>query len=179
MTETTAEFSRTVLVDQVPTRGMEMDVEASPAECAALARRFDLQSVDALSAHLRLKAIAGGTLVRVAGRLSARVVQTCVVTLEPVPAAVEEEFDLTYGGDGNGEEEGDIELSFEDADPPEPIVGGTIDVGEAVAEHLALALDPFPRKAGVAFEEPPEPPEEAPARPSPFAVLGRLRQKKG
>lgn len=179
MSEPTAEFSRPVLVDQVPTRGVEMDIEANPAERAALARRFDLQSVDALSAHLRLRAIAGGTLIRVDGRISAKVVQTCVVTLEPVPAMVEEEFELTYGGEEPDDEAGEIELSFDDADPPEPIVGGAIDVGEAVAEHLALALDPFPRKADAAFDEPVDPPEEQPAKPNPFAVLERFRQKKG
>lgn len=179
MSEATPEFSRPVLVDQVSTRGMDMDVEANPAERAALARRFGLQSVDALSARLRLKAMAGGTLFRVWGTLSARVVQTCVVTLEPVPATVEEEFELTYGGEGADDEAGEIELSFDDADPPEPIVAGAIDVGEAVAEHLALALDPFPRKADAAFDEPAEPPADEPAKPNPFAVLERFRQKKG
>lgn len=172
------EFSRPVLVDQIPTRGMEMNVEANAEERAALAERFGLQAVERLSAHLKLKAIAGGTLFRVRGTLSAAVVQTCVVTLEPVPAEVEEEFELTFGG-AEEDEGGELELSFDDADPPEPIDGGAIDVGEAVAEHLALALDPFPRKAGAAFDEPPEPPPDDEAKPHPFAALARLQQKKG
>lgn len=179
MTETTPEFSRLVLVDQIPTRGMEMSVEANAAECAALARRFDLQSVDSLSARLRLKAIAGGTLFRVDGHISARVVQTCVVTLEPMPAKVEEDFDMIFGGEEADAEGGELDLSFDDADPPEPLVDGGIDIGEAVAEHLVLALDPFPRKAGAAFAEPPEAPVEEAEKPNPFAVLERLRQKKG
>jgi uncharacterized metal-binding protein YceD (DUF177 family) len=179
MTETNPEFSRIVLVDQVPSRGMEMPIEANAAECAALARRFDLRSIEALSARLHLKAMAGGTIFRVGGHISARVVQTCVVTLEPIPATVEEDFDMTFGGQEDDDEGGELDLSFDDTDPPEPLADGGIDVGEAVAEHLALALDPFPRKAGAAFIEPPEAPIEEAEKPNPFAVLEQLRQKKG
>lgn len=179
MNEWQPEFSRPVLVDQVPTRGMEMEVEADAAERAALAKRFGLRSVDALSARLKLKAIAGGTLFRVHGELSAKVVQICVVTLEPVPAKIAEEFELTFGGDEADDEAGELDLSFEDADPPEPIVGGAIDIGEAVAEQLALALDPFPRKAGAQFAESAAASPKDEGKPHPFAVLARLQQKKG
>ncbi|MBC7952498.1 MAG: DUF177 domain-containing protein [Rhodospirillaceae bacterium] len=175
----TPEFSRPIRVDHISAAGMRVDVEAKPEERAALAERFGLASIDLLKAQLHLKAIAGGALVRLDGTITAKVVQNCVVSLEPMPAKVKEEFSLTFGA-GAPEEVGDeIELSMEDEDPPEPIIDGVIDVGEAVAEHLSLALDPFPRKAGIAFEGGEEPTPAEVKKPSPFAVLAQLRKNKG
>lgn len=173
----TPEFSRPVLVDHLSARGTEMDVEAGVEERVALARRFDLMEIVSLRARLRLRPLGGGPLVRVTGSLSAEVVQTCGVTLAPVPATVAEDFELTFGPAEAGQEE--VEFAYDDEDPPEPIVGGAIDVGEAVAEHLSLALDPFPRAPGATFEPTPEPADEARARPNPFAVLAGFQQKKG
>lgn len=175
----TPEFSRHVRVDQIPAAGITVELSAKPAELVALAERFDLQSIQDLNATVTLKALAGGALVRVDGRFIAHVVQTCVVTLDPVPATVEEEFSLTFGAAEPEEPGVELELSLDDQDPPDPIVDGIIDVGEAVAEHVALTLDPFPRKPGIAFEcGDPEPVEEE-KRPSPFAVLAQLRKNKG
>lgn len=173
------EFSRMVRVDQIPAAGITMDLVAKPAELAALAERFGVQSIDRLEANVRLKAMAGGALIRLDGSFSAEVVQTCVVTLEPVPARVEEDFSLTYGAPEPEEPGEEIELSLDEEDPPDPIVDGGIDVGEAVAEHVALALDPFPRKPGIAFESAPDEPAEEERKPSPFAVLAQLRKNKG
>lgn len=176
---TASEFSRLVRVDQIPSRGTEMRIEAGPEERAALAERFGLQAIGSLRAELKLKAIAGGTLFRVRGDLVADVVQTCVVTLEPIPAHVEESFALIFGPGQDEEDGADLDMAFEDEDPPEPVEDGAIDVGEAVAQHLSLALDPFPRKEGVGIEEAPPAEVEEEAKPNPFAVLARLREKKG
>ncbi|MEW5729647.1 MAG: DUF177 domain-containing protein [Pseudomonadota bacterium] len=172
------EFSRPIRGEQVPMAGVEHDIEANEKERAALAERFGLLAVNRLTATVKVKPFRGGQLFRVTGRLSADVVQACVVTLEPVPAKVVEDFQVTFGPE-SGEEEGDeVEISLEDEDFPDPMVGGIIDIGEVVAEHLALGLDPFPRARGAkvpkAFSEP-EPAEE---KPGPFAALARLRQKK-
>lgn len=176
---TTLEFSRPVRVEQIPGNGMEMDVAAKPVEREALARRFQVRSIEALSATVHLRSVAGGALVRVDGTLTAKVVQTCVVSLEPVPQEVSEKFSMNFSADTPDTVPGtELELSVDDEDPPDPIVGGMIDVGEVVAEQLALALDPFPRKAGVAFEEAEEEAPEPEKRPSPFAVLAALRKNK-
>lgn len=170
------EFSRPVLVDTIPTRGMDMEVEASAAECAALAQRFAINKVGELRAKAHLRALAGGSLFKVDGHIHAVVEQTCVVTLEPVEQVIDESFMITFGA----EEESDtveLDLSLDDDDPPEPLTDGAIDLGEVVAEHLALALDPFPRKAGAGL---PEIKEEAPIREekvSPFAALAAFKQK--
>lgn len=177
------EFSRPVRVDRIPAAGMTLDLEAKPAERAALAERFGVQSIESLRAEVTLKAIAGGALVRVDGHLAAQVVQTCVVTLEPVPETVDEDFSLSFGVEEPDEVGAEIELSLDEEDPPDPIVDGVIDVGEAVAEHLALALEPFPRKPGIAYEggddEAGTATAEQDRKPNPFAVLAQLRKNKG
>lgn len=170
------EFSRPVLVDVISTRGIDMDVEANEAECVALAQRFGIDRVVSLKAKAQLKALAGGNLFRVDGHLFAVVQQTCVVTLEPFEQQVDESFVIVFGADPDSDSV-ELELSFDDDDPPEPLVDGAIDVGEVVAEHLALALDPFPRKAGAELPDRPEEPVEIEEKVSPFAALAAFKQK--
>lgn len=174
------EFSRIVRVDRIPASGMHLDIEAKPAERAALADRFAIQSIGVLRAELTLRVLAGGAVVRVSGHVEAEVVQTCVVTLEPVAQTVSEDFVLSFGTEQSDEQPmTEIELSLDEEDPPDPILDGTIDVGEAVAEHVALALDPFPRKPGITFESGDDREVEEEKRPNPFAVLAQLHKNKG
>jgi uncharacterized metal-binding protein YceD (DUF177 family) len=162
-----SEFSRPVEISRLPEGGTEMAIAATPAECAALARRFSLLALDWLEAALRLEWVAG-RLLRLEAMLSAEVVQACVVTLEPVRSQVEDRFVLLYG---TAAETSDV-MMREDEEVLEPIVDGRIDVGEAVAQQLALAIDPFPRAPGAVA---PSAPGEGMA--SPFAALAKWRKK--
>lgn len=172
------EFSRPVQVALLPARVTRQSIAAEPGECVALVERLGLVELKSLSAKLSLEPLAGGK-VRVNGRLTAEVVQGCVVTLAPLEASVTDEFELTFGPPDAEMDDGDeIELSWDSEDPPDPIIDGCIDLGEVVVEHLALALDPFPRAPGAAFEPPPEPENPPDDRVKPFAVLATLRQKK-
>ncbi|MBI2236702.1 MAG: DUF177 domain-containing protein [Magnetospirillum sp.] len=170
------EFSRPVRVERLGAAGSDFEIEANEAERRALAERLDLVELSSLSARLRLKLLSGG-LVRLSGRLSAEVVQSCVVTLQPVAASLDVAVELTYGPD-DADGDGEVELTFEGDDPPDAIVDGTIDMGEAVAEQLALELNPFPRAPGAVFEAPAEAPDTAAERRNPFAALAGLREKK-
>ncbi|HXQ51965.1 MAG TPA: DUF177 domain-containing protein [Stellaceae bacterium] len=144
------EFSRLVEVPRALGKDVTLAIAASPAECAALAQRFDLVSLDRLEAELRLERLAG-ELVRLTATLIADLAQSCVVTLEPIATRVEENFTLLYG---TAETAREIVLDSE-AETVEPYDGVRIDVGEAVAQQLSLALDPFPRAPGASIE--PEP----------------------
>ncbi len=192
MSAPTPELSRIVIADKVTTGGGHEVVKATEAECAALAARFDLVSVAGLTAKLRLRRVRSD-FIKVTGELEADVVQRCVVTLEPVPAHVKEDFSALYAPDHliPKEEEEDESDHFQflggDEDFPEPMPGGRIDIGELVAQNLSLALEPYPRKDGVEFtpiledvgpdtlslteDSPPEPP-----RQNPFAALSRLKK---
>lgn len=138
------EFSRPERVDAIGEREREVAIEADATERAALAERFGLIAVDTLSADLTLRREATGIVVR--GRVRGRVRQACVVTDEPVDTEIDEPIALRFVAAGeSGEEE--IELGAEDLDTV-PLEGGAIDLGEAAAETMALALDPFPRAPG-------------------------------
>jgi len=175
----TPEFSRPERVEKLPPRGRAIEVIASAAERAALAKRFGILDIAQLSATLRLIPVGRGALVRLVGQVSAEVTQACIVTLEPVAEHVEAEFEMAFGPDVEEEELGEIDLTFEAEDPPDPIVDGVIDVGEAVAEQLALALEPFPRAVGAEFVAPPEAAPEPVEKANPFAALAAFRKNDG
>ncbi len=142
---------------------------ASPGECAALARRFGIPAVNRLRAELLLRPEPGGG-VRVGGRLAAEVVQDCCVTLEPVVQQVEEAVDLRILPPGQDPADDDP-----DAPGRGPGRGGRRgDLGEAMAEQLALALDPYPRAPGAELPEAGAEPD--PAR-TPFGALSALRKR--
>lgn len=158
MTETShrLEFSRRVSIQGVPEAGRTYRFEATEGERAAVARRLDLAGVERLEAEFDVVPEGQGVLAR--GRFEAVVVQACVVTLQPVTSRVEGEIvqrfspvgqDLTAGGT-------EIEVDALAEDPPEPPVQGAAELGELVVEHLALALDPYPRVPGVSVELPHE-----------------------
>ena len=165
------EFSRPVDVLRLPQAGAIYEIEATGEERAALATRFDLLALDKLAARVQLTPVAGG-FYRLSARLEADLTQACVVTLEPVPSRIDEEFSLLYGA---VDEQKLLELDS-DSETVEPIEGGHLDIGEAVAQQLSLALDSFPRAPGVEAAQ--KAAVAAPEKPldSPFAVLAKLRK---
>jgi len=167
----TPEFSRPLALARVPPEGREEHLTATPAERAALALRFGIPAVKRFAADLRLAPEPGGG-VAITGRLSAEVVQDCVVTLEPVTQQLEEEVHLRILGPG--------ETYSDDPEAPDEVEapGGVAELGEALAEQLSLALDPYPRAPGAALpgEGGEAPPEAAPKNP--FAALASLKGRK-
>ena len=164
-----AEFSRPVAVARLAPGETVFDIAATPAECAALARRFGLVALDRLVARVVVEPVEGG-LVRVTAELSATVVQECVVTLEPVTSTIAEPVTLLFS---EGAAPAEPVLSAE-AEPVEPICGGIIDIGEAVAQHLSLALDPYPRAPGAAALIPETGGDEG---GSAFAALAKWKER--
>jgi hypothetical protein len=173
-----APFSRIVRVDAVPRGGQNMTIEASPAEREALASLYQVPAITALTAALRLER-AGQDGVRVSGAVHGELTQTCVVSLEPFAATVDEDIDVKFAPQsepdsasrGNGETE---RFSIEDEDEPDPIIEGKIDVGALAAEFFALGLDPYPRKPGVEFVAQ----VDSPPADSPFAALAAKLAKR-
>jgi len=134
------ELSRPLALTAIPPAGQEVEVIASPAECRALAQRFALPAIERLSCAFALNR-EPGAVVRASGILRAEVVQVCRVTLDEFPAFVEERFTVCFVPAGSES------ASFDPEAPDEiPYAGGVLDLGEAAAEQLALALDPWPRK---------------------------------
>lgn len=139
----TPEFSRRYALDSLGSAPRKLSLEATAEERAALAARFGLVTLDALTAMATLAASARG--IEVSGQLKAAVVQSCVVTAEPVAALIDEPFTLRFvEPDLLASDAEETELSDDDCDLIE-IDSGAVDLGEAVAQTLGLALDPFPR----------------------------------
>jgi uncharacterized metal-binding protein YceD (DUF177 family) len=171
-------FSRVMRVDALPKEGQPVAIEANAAERAALAAFLKLPSIEALSASLTLMRLANGG-VRVTGAVHGELTQVCVVSLEPLPATVDEEIDVRFAprtdeGAPRRPSAEPEKFSMTDEGEPDPIVDGKIDLGALAAEFFALGLDPYPRKPGVSFESPKEPE----ATVSPFSALASLAQKK-
>ncbi len=160
----TRELSRPYPRERVG-EGAAFFVEANEAERAALARRMGLVAVKSLTCGFELSRPEGGA-IPASGVLRALVVQVCVISLEPFEAEVEDEFAVRFVPAGTEAE--DIDLDAPDEIPYE---GNMLDLGEAAAEQLALALDPFPRKPDAQL------PAEIAAPANPFAALGKLKQQ--
>ena len=159
------EFSRPMALGLVGPGGRHEEITASAGECAALATRFGILGIGALHAVLDMAAEPDGTVI-VRGVLRADVTQACVVTLDPVTQRVEEAVGLRLLPPGREPEDGP-----EDLDEIASDRGAVVDLGEALAEQLSLALDPYPRAPGA---ELPAEAQEAPA--TPFAALAALRR---
>ena len=161
----TPEFHRPLSLDRIGTHGLDIAVEATAAECAKLAERMKLPAVHSLACTFHLIR-EGRDTVLARGHLRARVTQTCVVSLEDFEATVEEVFQVRFVP--SGEETDDIDP---DSDDEIPFEGNLIDPGEAAAEQLGLALDPYSRMPGVVLNE-----AEPEAKPHPFAALSGLKK---
>lgn len=169
------EFSRTVETNAVGEVGLEVGFEANEAERAALARRFGLPGIDRLVASARLRRAADGR-IRAKVTFDADVLQSCVVTLETVAGRVSEDFEASFGDVAEIEREFEIEVDVDEEDPPEPIRAGRMELGELVAQHLSLALDPYPRKPGAELPAEVVPPAEPERRP--LAEVVKLAQNR-
>lgn len=175
-----AEFSRPLSLDRIGSTQHREEIAATDKERVDLAERFSLLSLDTLTASFTLKRVRKD-LVRVKGHVTAALAQACVVTLDPVPARIDERFEVDFL-EGVQPAETDVELDAEAAEAPEPAPDGWIDLGELAAEQLGLALDPYPRKPDA--EVPAAWKAEAAAEPAPaesvnpFSVLEKLKSSK-
>jgi len=139
---TDPEFSRPHRLDQIGAGESDVRITADEGERAALSRRFGLKTIETLDAVYHLRRDAQGVVAR--GHLSARLTQACVVTGDPLPAKVEQDFAIRFVPEPTTTGEDEVELTEDECDTVF-YSGGTIDLGEAAAETMALELDSYPR----------------------------------
>lgn len=172
---------RRIQVADVPPTGKHVKLEPSEAERRALAKYLGIVAVDALSCNFEVHHWGRDGLV-VHGRLDADVVQTCIVSLEPVPEHVSDDFEVRFtahetpatGRTGKAAEDDEDEGVPVDIDAPDVLDDGGVDLGVIATEYLALGLNPYPRKDGAAFSDHVE---EAQGENRPFAGLDKLVSK--
>ena len=145
-----------VIVAQIPEAGLHREIEADAAARQAMAATAGLREVVSARAAFDLVLKSDGK-VHVTGRVTARVGQDCVVTLDPIENEVDETVDLIFAPPEQIPQLADLvdddpDDDAEVPDPPEPIVNGQIDLGRIATDALFLGIDPYPRKEGAVFE---------------------------
>lgn len=169
-------FSYIVKVGNVSANPAEVRLHADPQELKGLADLWAVESVLQLEALVQIARWKKDGL-RIKGRVRARIIQACVVSLEPVETDIDEEIDQIFVPEGSKlarivtGENSEMVLDPDGPDLPELFIGDTIDAGAIVAEFAALAIDPYPKKPGVEFSGHIEDTAENDKRPSPFAAL--------
>ena len=166
------DFAHRLALDRIRD-GDRVDLVADEAECAAIAKRLGLASLDRLEAHAVIA--SKGEQVRATGLVKASLAQYCVASNEPVPERIDECFELLFLPEPKGRPDDEVELGAQELD----VIfhdGAGIELGAAIADTLALSLDPYPRgpnadealkAAGVLSEE----------QAGPFAALAKLKGK--
>jgi uncharacterized metal-binding protein YceD (DUF177 family) len=168
-------WSRKLRLHELARGPVELRLEPDAAERARIARDLRLESLPALAADLRVRPWLDGA--EITGRLRATVEQLCSVSLEPFEQPLEGVIEVRAvpAGSPNAPAPAahELELDADAPDPPDVLEDDSIDLAAYVVEHLALELDPFPRKPGAEFDyQPPTEPE------SPFAALKALKDPK-
>lgn len=168
-------WDKPVKLHELSRGSVRLELEPSAEQRAEIAKRFKLQSLPSLKATVTVKPWLDGA--ELAGRFDAIVEQVCGVSLEPFEQDVWGAIDLRVVPPGSphaaAHEGGELELDPDAPDAPDVLDSDAIDVAAYVVEHLALEIDPFPRKPGVTFDY--ETPE---AETSPFAALKKLTEPK-
>jgi uncharacterized metal-binding protein YceD (DUF177 family) len=141
-----SEFPHPMTAAEARRQAGPLHLTATPEECTAIAARFGLIALDRLEADLLFT--CDGDSIGITGSLLADVVQSCVATGEPLPALVATPITVRFVPNDRLEaEEADAEVELV-GDELDIIgyAGGRFDLGDMVAETMALALEPFPRR---------------------------------
>jgi uncharacterized metal-binding protein YceD (DUF177 family) len=169
------EFARVVELRQIrDLERFDFDIAPTPREAEALARLLDARSVRKMRFRGRLTPLARGGW-RLEAELGATVVQSCVVTLDPVTTRIDQPVRRSFLPESPALA-AEIVVDPEEDDEAEPL-SDRIDLGRVATEALALALPAYPRKPGASLGPETAPPDED--APKPFAALAALRGKIG
>ena len=167
------ELSRAVPIAALSNTMSHFSVEANEVECLALATRFDVTKLVFIKGMLTARLSSDKKRVFVGGQVAARVIQPCVVTMEPVETRIEENIELVFSCEPPEKWPDELDLSEAEENFPEPIQGDRIDFGEIAAQAISLGIPDYPRASEAVFN-----PEalglDAPE--SPFIKLKNLKK---
>jgi uncharacterized metal-binding protein YceD (DUF177 family) len=170
-------WSHPVRLAEVARGPVRVRLEPDASTRAQIAKDLGVVSFPTLTADLTVKPWLDGA--EISGRFDGVVEQICGISLDAFEQPISGEIEVRVVPPGSTSapaepEGGEIELDPEAPDPPEVLDSDVVDLAACLVEHLALTVDPFPRKPGVEFDYSPDPEVE-----SPFAVLKRLKGDEG
>lgn len=172
-----SELPRLVSVHEIPAAGKSISIEASDEERKRIAKRLTLQELNHFYGNIRITPFNKRQFVS-EGTVSAKIVQTCVVSGEPMTTELSFELERTFEEGADifaGLNVEDDEISDPDEEGPDPIIDGKIDIGEAAVEELALQIPPYPRLPGVVSADIIEDSVDDNDTENPFAALASLK----
>ena len=168
-------FDAVIRIDRLPATGRELKVALDEPTRAALATVLRLTAIDSFVATLTVAPLRGG--IRAQGRLVADIVQPSVVTFEPVGQHVDEVIDRVFLPEAQAHKPtpgSELFIDLEDEDFPDHIDGPEVDLSVLLTETLALAIDPYPRRAGESLDSLGIDLGNGPS--GPFAALEKLKK---
>jgi len=174
-------------IGDLPAAGRMLEIEAAPAERRAIAAAYGVKDIEGFRAQMLLQPVGEGG-ARLTGRLKAQLTQTCVVSLRPVAAVIDEEFARTFlpaerieamhpPRRGGRKVKAELVVDLEEDEPPERLHGEAIDLAAILLEEFALALNPYPRHPDATLRGAREA-DDRRREDSPFAVLRGARRGK-
>ncbi len=181
-TQEWSHFIETAEIDHKLTK-----IEVSPAEelYPALCKRLDIHAIENFTVQFGLKRNSVNKVIQVTGKITATVNQKCVVSTEPVPEKIEDEFESWYAEPNQAvsfakakrermtEKEREEQPMLEEYDDPETVIDGKVDLGELAVQYLSLSLNPYPRSADASYDSnyPPMGDEPEGVYDNPFSAL--------
>lgn len=172
------ELSRPIIVDELPSHGKKIDLTPTSDELAAIAKRLGLVTLDSLSGNISIRPEMGRE-ISAEGKITAELVQNCVVSGDPVPQTITFDLVRRYSEDASefddlGDDDDVIGDQMDEG--PDPIEDGVLDVGEAAVEELALQIPAYPRAPGAEFNDIVDDIKDDELKPNPFAKLAALKK---
>lgn len=179
------EWSHLIVSDDVGTACLRVKISPKADIFPVLCRRLGVYSIESLTTDLELRRNSINKVIHIKGSISAKIHQKCVVTAEPVQETIEDTFDAWFEDPNQtvsfekarrermSRKEQDKQPMIDEADDPEAVIDGKIDLGELVIQHLSLALVPYPRIDGAVYGEGSSTLKDAPegTYDNPFAAL--------
>ena len=150
--EFTPEFSRIITISEIQGKFLSRDIKANEEERNKLATRFNLIELRSFSANVKMTRLNSHANVLVEGKLNARVVQQCVVTLEPISSDISCTLSCEYSESQEVVDDVKVDFDLLTVDPPELIVDGQFDIGILLTEYFGLEINPFPRSLGADYD---------------------------
>ncbi len=188
-----SEWSEPLNSEDIETTPMTLTVSPDDAAKEAIAKRLGIEGLDRLDTELTIFRDPSNMVINIHGKISARVTQGCVVTLEPVSDDIVAEFDAWYADPSEAvsfakaKRERELQKQnveqpmLDEWEDPEPVVDGKIDLGELIVQHLSLNLNPYPRKKDAEYaysdENEKKATKEGDAYQNPFAKLKDWKEK--
>lgn len=180
-------LSHPVNVTRLPSKGLTIKLEPDDDTRAKLATQCDVLSISEFFAQLNVKSWHKDG-VRVSGPLSATLIQSCILTLEPVPESISTQIDAVFVPSSSklakpkiNAETQELIIEAEGDDVPELFELPSLDVGAVAAEFFALELNPYPKApdadetAASVMVQDDETSDDA--KENPFASLAKIRDK--